>query len=349
MPDIADVILSARMLNCSDIHVTVGEGILFRINGVLTPAPIKMTPEETNKMLEDMLTPEQLNDLAVGVDADFAIQTFDGNRQRVNVFKQKNALASTIRLLNNTIPSLQQLGLPKVLESLAEQPRGLILVTGPTGSGKSTTLAAMIDHINSTRAEHIITIEDPIEYMYEQKKSLIHQREVGRDAKSFASALRSALREDPDIILVGEMRDFETISAALTAAETGHLVMSTLHTTGAAQTIDRIIDACPGENQNQVRTQLAGVLKGVITQCLMRTADGRGRIAATEILLGSDGALNMIRENKCHQLPSAMQAGASMGMHTLNGDLVRLVNAGRITKETAEKYTNDKKDLKEYF
>ena len=349
MPDITDVILSARMLNCSDIHVTVGEGILFRINGVLTPAPIKMTPEETNKMLEDMLTPEQLNDLAVGVDADFAIQTFDGNRQRVNVFKQKNALASTIRLLNNTIPSLQQLGLPKVLESLAEQPRGLILVTGPTGSGKSTTLAAMIDHINSTRAEHIITIEDPIEYMYEQKKSLIHQREVGRDAKSFASALRSALREDPDIILVGEMRDFETISAALTAAETGHLVMSTLHTTGAAQTIDRIIDASPGENQNQVRTQLAGVLKGVITQCLMRTADGKGRIAATEILLGSDGALNMIRENKCHQLPSAMQAGASMGMHTLNGDLVRLVNAGRITKETAEKYTNDKKDLKEYF
>lgn len=349
MPDITDVILSARMLNCSDIHVTVGEGILFRINGALTAAPIKVTPEETAKMIRDMLTPEQLADLEKGVDADFAIQTFDGNRQRVNVFKQKNALASTIRLLNNTIPSLQQLGLPKVLESLAEQPRGLILVTGPTGSGKSTTLAAMIDHINSTRAEHIITIEDPIEYMYEQKKSLIHQREVGRDAESFASALRSALREDPDIILVGEMRDFETISAALTAAETGHLVMSTLHTTGAAQTIDRIIDACPGENQNQVRTQLAGVLKGVITQCLMRTADGKGRIAATEILLGSDGALNMIRENKCHQLPSAMQAGASMGMHTLNGDLVRLVNAGRITKETAEKYTNDKKDLREYF
>ena len=167
--------------------------------------------------------------------------------------------------------------------------------------------------------------------------------------KSFASALRSALREDPDIILVGEMRDFETISAALTAAETGHLVMSTLHTTGAAQTIDRIIDACPGENQNQIRTQLAGVLKGVITQCLMKTADGKGRIAATEILLGSDGALNMIRESKCHQLPSAMQAGAAMGMHTLNGDLVRLVNAGKITKETAEKYTNDKKDLREYF
>lgn len=349
MPDITDVILSARMMNCSDIHVTVGEGILFRINGALTPAPIKMTPAEMTKMIEDVLTPEQLADLEKGIDADFAIQTFDGNRQRVNVFKQKNALAATIRLLNNTIPSLQQLGLPKVLESLAEQPRGLILVTGPTGSGKSTTLAAMIDHINSTRAEHIITIEDPIEYMYEQKKSLIHQREVGRDVQSFAGALRSALREDPDIILVGEMRDFETISAALTAAETGHLVMSTLHTTGAAQTIDRIIDACPGENQNQVRTQLAGVLKGVITQCLMRTADGKGRIAATEILLGSDGALNMIRENKCHQLPSAMQAGASMGMHTLNGDLVRLVNIGKITKETAEKYTNDKKDLKEYF
>ncbi len=349
MATIQEILQAARSMNCSDIHITAGMETLFRVNGVLTPAPIRMTAEETTQMLLDLLTPEQIEGLDKGIDADFAIEGRFGDRQRVNVFKQKNQLAATIRLLNTMIPSLDQLGMPKVLRTLAEQPRGLILVTGPTGSGKSTTLAAMIDHINGSRAEHVITIEDPIEYVYEQKLSLIHQREVGRDAASFATALRSALREDPDIILVGEMRDYETISAALTAAETGHLVMSTLHTTGAAQTIDRIIDACPGETQNQIRTQLAGVLKGVITQCLMRTADGTGRVAATEILLGTDAVLNMIRENKCHQLPSAMQAGAALGMHTLNGDLSRLVSIGKITRETAEKYTNDKKELAEYF
>ena len=349
MATIQEILQAARSMNCSDIHITAGMETLFRVNGVLTPAPIRMTAGETTQMLLDLLTPEQIEGLDKGIDADFAIEGRFGDRQRVNVFKQKNQLAATIRLLNTMIPSLDQLGMPKVLRTLAEQPRGLILVTGPTGSGKSTTLAAMIDHINGSRAEHVITIEDPIEYVYEQKLSLIHQREVGRDAASFATALRSALREDPDIILVGEMRDYETISAALTAAETGHLVMSTLHTTGAAQTIDRIIDACPGETQNQIRTQLAGVLKGVITQCLMRTADGTGRVAATEILLGTDAVLNMIRENKCHQLPSAMQAGAALGMHTLNGDLSRLVSIGKITRETAEKYTNDKKELAEYF
>jgi len=222
-------------------------------------------------------------------------------------------------------------------------------VTGPTGSGKSTTLAAMIDYINRRRAEHILTIEDPIEYVYHQDKSLIHQREVGMDVKDFASALRSALREDPDVILVGEMRDYETISAALTAAETGHLVMSTLHTTGAAQTIDRIVDACPASAQNQIRTQLAGILKGVITQCLMPRDDREGRVAATEVLIGTDAALNLIRENKCHQMNTIMQSGMSKGMHTLNGDLARLVKIGKISVESARKYSNDLHDLDQYL
>ena len=225
----------------------------------------------------------------------------------------------------------------------------LILVTGPTGSGKSTTLAAMIEHVNQNSDRHIITIEDPIEYKYQCKKSLIHQREVGEDVGSFADALRSALREDPDVILVGEMRDYETISAALLAAETGHLVLSTLHTTGAAQTIDRIIDACPGETQNQIRTQLSGILKGVVTQCLIPTADGRGRVAATEVLTGTDAALNLIRENKCYQMNSVMQAGSAFGMHTLNKDLVQWVHQGVIRPQDAFLYSNDKRDLEQYL
>ena len=224
-----------------------------------------------------------------------------------------------------------------------------MLMIGPTGSGKSTTLASMIDYVNASRPEHIITIEDPVEYVYERKQALIHQREVGRDVDSFAAALRSALREDPDIILVGEMRDYETISAALTAAETGHLVLSTLHTTGAAQTIDRIIDACPASSQNQVRIQLSGVLKGVVTQCLIPTADGRGRIAATEVLTGTDAVMNLIRESKGHQMATLMQSGAANGMHTLNGDLSRLVAMGVISGENAFKYSNDKRDLTNYL
>ena len=239
--------------------------------------------------------------------------------------------------------------MPPVLTKLADEPRGLILVTGPTGSGKSTTLAAMIDHINESRSDHIITIEDPIEYVYQGRQALIHQREVGADARSFASALRSALREDPDVILVGEMRDYETISAAVTAAETGHLVLSTLHTIGAAQTIDRIIDVCPAGAQNQIRGQLAAVLRGVITQQLLPLAGGKGRCAATEILVGTDAVANLIREGKCYQIPSILQSGAALGMHSLNADLARLVSMGRITREAAERCATDKSDLQNYL
>lgn len=346
---IDDLIIEARSMKCSDIHITVGMPLMYRINGKLTPMNYSFTEDMVTEIIKGMLDEKQIKMLEEGRDVDFAIKTADGNRQRVNVFKQQGKLAATIRLLNTQIPSLEKLGLPPVLRELADMPRGLILVTGPTGSGKSTTLAAMIDYINSNKAEHIITIEDPVEYVYERKQSLIHQREVGRDVTDFASALRSALREDPDIILVGEMRDYETISAALTAAETGHLVMSTLHTTGAAQTIDRIIDACPASIQNQIRTQLAGVLNGVITQCLVPIVGERGRVAATEILVGTDAVCNMIRENKCHQLGTIMQAGAARGMHTLNADLTRLITMGSIDKNNAMKYSNDKRDLEQYL
>ena len=292
MYTIEDIILLGRKAQASDIHISEGMPLLFRIHGVLTPAAIQPEAGETAEILYSLLSEEQKKSLLEGYDKDFALQTSDGGRQRVNIFRQKEKVAGTIRLLNDHIPTLEELMLPDKLYDLAAQPRGLVLVTGPTGSGKSTTLAAMVEYINRTRSAHIITIEDPIEYVYEGKKALIHQRETGSDVVSFAAALRSALREDPDIILVGEMRDYETISAALTAAETGHLVLSTLHTTGAAQTIDRIIDACPAEVQNQVRIQLAGVLKGIVTQCLLPRADGHSRIVATELLLGTDAAVS---------------------------------------------------------
>jgi twitching motility protein PilT len=347
---IQDVIYAGREAGASDIHLSEGLPMEFRINGALGPAPVQTSgPDETRALILSMLDDVQREIFDSGKDSDFAIQTEDGKRQRVNVFRQQKSLAATVRLLNDHIPSLAELNLPPVLQNLADQPRGLVLVTGPTGSGKSTTLAAMVDHINKTRSEHIITIEDPIEYKYETGQSLIHQREVGVDTQSFASSLRSALREDPDVILVGEMRDYETISAAVTAAETGHLVLSTLHTTGAAQTVDRIVDACPGEVQNQMRTQLSQILKGIITQCLIPRADVRGRIAATEILIGSDAALNLIRENKTFQLNSTMQSGAALGMHTLNGDLTKLVRNGMISREYAMQYSNDRRDLQQYL
>lgn len=346
---IQEIILAARQLGVSDIHISEGLPLCFRINGRLEHAPMQFDADETKLMILSMMSGTQRDNVANSIDADFALQTPDGNRQRINVFCQQGKIAATIRLLNNTIPTLDELRLPPVLKQLAMEPRGLILVTGPTGSGKSTTLAAVIDFINSNRAEHIITIEDPIEYVYEKKLSMIHQREVGVDVTSFSAALRSALREDPDVILVGEMRDYETIAAAVTAAETGHLVLSTLHTTGAAQTIDRIIDVCPPAGQGQIRTQLSGILRGVITQCLIPTADDRGRIAATEVLLGTDAALNLIRENKCHQMSTVMQSGGALGMHTLNADLSNLVSQRLITKASAVKYSNDKRELENFF
>lgn len=328
-----ELIMKAREKKCSDIHISEGMPVSFRIHGQLLDSGFSFPAAETREMILSMLSDEQREQLENGNDVDFAIETPDYCRQRVNVFRQMKKVAATIRLLNNTIPTLEQLQMPKVLQNLADQPRGLILVTGPTGSGKSTTLSAMIDYINKNRSEHIITIEDPVEYVYESGMSVIHQREIGVDTKSFAASLRSALREDPDVILVGEMRDYETISAAVTAAETGHLVMSTLHTTGAAQT------------QNQIRTQLSTILKGVITQALIPLAMGGGRVAATEILVGTDAVGSLIRDNKCFQLATVMQSGAALGMHTLNADLARLVRAGTIRREDAIRVSNNKNEI----
>ena len=340
----------ARNSKASDIHISEGLPLMFRIDGHLAEAPVQLSAAETRSLILSLMDEAHREALtSERIDADFALVAPDGTRSRVNVFYQPGRAAATLRLLNDSIPTLEELAMPPVLTKLADEPRGLILVTGPTGSGKSTTLAAMIDHINKTRSDHIITIEDPIEYVYQGRCSLIHQREVGADVRSFASALRSALREDPDVILVGEMRDYETISAAVTAAETGHLVMSTLHTIGAAQTIDRIIAVCPAGAQNQIRGQLAAVLRGVITQQLLPLAVGKGRCAATEILVGTDAVANLIREGKCYQIPSILQSGAALGMHSLNADLARLVSTGRITREAAERCATNKSDLKNYL
>lgn len=344
------LIQEARSRKASDVHITEGMPVWYRAQGQLVVSEMGIEDFEVRELLYGMMDERNQRRFEEGADADFAIQTSDGHRQRVNVFRQQKKVAATIRLLNAQIPTLEELKMPTILYEMALAPRGLILVTGPTGSGKSTTLAAMIDYLNRNRDRHIITIEDPIEYVYECKKSLIHQREVGEDVKDFASALRSALREDPDVILVGEMRDYETISAALLAAETGHLVLSTLHTTGAAQTVERIIDACPGSGQNQVRTQLAGTLKGVVSQCLIPVGGGVSRIPATELMAGNDAVLNLIREGKTYQISNIMQtAGSATGMHTLNMDLVRLLNQGYITREDAKNYTNNRAELEQYL
>ncbi len=343
--DLFEIINHARELKASDIHFTVGRPTVFRIHGSLTPYENSLTELDVSDLILSMLDYEQKELLGNGNDLDFALSCPDGSRCRVNVFHAQSQLGAVLRLLNSSAPSLDQMKLPGVLKSLCNEPRGLILVTGPTGSGKSTTLAAMINEINNSKPVHILTIEDPIEYVYVQNMATIRQREVGKDVKDFNAALRSALREDPDIILVGEMRDYETISLALTAAETGHLVFGTLHTTSAPQTIDRIIDACPPHSQAQVRTMLSSTLRGVICQCLVPLASGNGRVAATEVLIGTDAAMNLVRTQKCHQLTSTMQMGKALGMHTLNSDLARLVREGTITKEAALENSCDRNEL----
>jgi twitching motility protein PilT len=279
-------------------------------------------------------------------DLDFAFNTMNGTRQRANVFYCMDKLSAVLRLLENEIQTLEQLGLPSVLLSLAQEPRGLVLVTGPTGSGKSTTLASMINYINERKAVHILTIEDPVEYVYTPQMATIRQREVGKDVSGFHVALRSALREDPDVILVGEMRDYETISAAVTAAETGHLVLATLHTTSASQTIDRIIDSCPPHAQNQIRAQLASVIRGIVTQTLVPLASGDGRVPACEVLLGTDALANLIRSDKCHQIENLMLSSTNIGMQTLNASLADLYSRKKITRASALAYCSDKNEMK---
>lgn len=339
-----EFIMQARELNASDIHLTVGAPTVIRVHGELQKYQ-DLSDQVIHRTIMSILSPEQEKELNDGNDVDFSFELKTGARQRVNVFRHGGKLACSIRLLNARIPKLEDLGMPEVMYELAKKRRGLILVTGPTGAGKSTSLAAMIQYINLTRACHIITVEDPIEYKYEQAKATIHQREVGRDVPTFEAALRSALREDPDVILLGEMRDYETISLAMTAAETGHLVFGTLHTSSAAQTIDRIIDVCPPSVKDQVRMQLANMIQGILAQLLIPTADGKGRVAAVEVMIGTDAIKNLIRSNKIAQMETAIQGGSSVGMQTLHDSLAKLYNAKKISYQTALEYANNPDEM----
>lgn len=349
--DINTILTQAVEKKCSDIHITVGLPPMVRIDGQLVPLEEyeKMSTEDTRALTYSIVQGDHQTKLENLGETDFSYSIPSVGRFRVNAFKQRGSCSLVMRVLASTIPSIDSLGLPKVFKELALKPRGLILVTGPTGSGKSTTLASMIDYINHNRRGHILTLEDPIEYLHKHSRCIVNQREIGDDSHSFSSALRAALREDPDVILVGEMRDLETISIAVSAAETGHLVLSTLHTSGAAQTVDRIIDMFPSNQQQQIRVQLASVLQGVISQQLLRVMGSKGRVAAFEILLFSDAVRNTIREGKTHQIPSLMQTSLGLGMQSMDYSLAQLVRNRLITLQDAMSYCSDAEMLRRYL
>jgi twitching motility protein PilT len=346
--DFADLLLEVIERNASDLHLAAGARPTVRIRGRLTPLedyPV-MTTEMTREIVYSILSNDQRQRLETDWQLDFAYSIPGRARFRVNAYYQRSAIGAAFRLIPFTIKSLDELGMPTVLHELAKKPRGFVLVTGPTGSGKSTSLAAVVDEINSTREEHIMTIEDPIEFLHAHKKCIVNQREIGSDAQSFAMGLKAALRQDPDVILVGEMRDLETIHTALTAAETGHLVFATLHTQDTPQTIDRIIDVFPASQQQQVRVQLSVALQGIVTQQLLPTADGAGRIAACEVLLATPAIRNLIREGKTHQIYSSLQTGGNIGMQTMDAALATLVRSGKISQKLAEARSSTPEELR---
>ena len=334
--NIENLLEEAVAVHASDVHLTVGIPPLFRIRGILTATQYSVLDyQDTEAMVSAITNVEQKEKFQQFGELDFSYAIAGLSRFRVNVFRQRGLNAIAIRVVNEQIPTLGQLGHPEVLKTLARKPRGLVLITGPTGSGKSTTMAAMLDLINIERACHIITLEDPIEYLHKHKKSIVNQREIHVDTRSFANALRAALREDPDVILVGEMRDTETIGIAITAAETGHLVFATLHTSDTAQTIDRIIDAFPLYQQQQIRIQLSLTLQGIVAQQLLPRRDDSGRVAALEVLIATPAVRNLIREGKTHQLISVVQTGAKAGMQAMDMSLRDLYRKGIVTYEEA--------------
>ncbi|MBB6177431.1 twitching motility protein PilT [Anoxybacillus tengchongensis] len=333
---------TAFELKASDIHLTVGIPPIFRINGDLKRyGQDVLSPTDTEQMAKAIVPEKMWSYFEENGELDLSYSLAGVSRFRVNVFKQRGCISLAIRIVPTKIPTLDELQLPDVLKKMVTKPQGLILVTGPTGSGKSTTLAAMIDYMNKTMRKHIITLEDPIEYVHKHGGCVIDQREVGTDTNNFANGLRAALRQDPDVILVGEMRDLETIQTAITAAETGHLVFGTLHTSSAPATIDRIIDVFQPEQQAQIRIQLATVLVAIISQRLFPRAQKNGRIAATEILINNAAVANLIRNGKIHQIPSVMQTNRALGMHTLEASIKELVQQGLIAKESVEPYLQE--------
>jgi len=328
----------------SDLHISAGNQPMVRIHGKMHRLNLPVfSNEDIRQLVHSVMTEHQKKRLEENLEIDFSAKLGDEARFRVNVFTQINGLAAAFRTIPTQILSFEELGLPNILKSLSLKDRGFVLCTGPTGSGKSTTLATMVDHINENRNCHIITVEDPIEFLHSSKNCLINQRELGHSTHSFTNALRSALREDPDVILVGEMRDLETVQLALTTAETGHLVFATLHTSSAAKTIDRIIDMFPKEQQAQVRSMLSESIEGIIAQKLLPAKDGKGRFVATEILVANAAVRNLIREEKTYQIPSVIQAGSKEGMQTLDQSLFNLVTSGRVDRKVAAKVADNSK------
>ena len=344
---LSDVLRQVLELGASDLHLTVGAPPTVRIRGHLQPLEQypSITAVQAQSILYTILTQKQRSAFEAALELDFAFTLPRGERFRVNLFRQRDALGATFRVIPHEITPLAKLGMPPVVPSLAMLPRGFVLVTGPTGSGKSTTLASLVDLANQQRRDHIMTVEDPIEFLHAHRGCLVNQREVGEDTHSFASALKHVLRQDPDIIMVGELRDLETMAVALTAAETGHLVFATLHTQDAPQTIDRVIDVFPSHQQQQVRVQLAGALQAVVCQQLVKTSDGTSRAAASEVLIATPAIRNLIREGKTHQVHSSMQAGGSFGMVTMDQSLAELVKRGRITYEAAAGACHSEEEL----
>lgn len=337
--DIDHLLKHACEKQASDVHITVNSPPVLRINGrLLTEGEIPLTSDDTDLIAREIVGADNWDDFIKVGEIDLSYQLANGTRFRVNAYHQREQIGIAFRIIVNDIPSLTELNMPDIIQKMAEKSHGLFLVTGPTGSGKSTTLAAMIDYINKNEAKHIITLEDPIEYEHQHHKSIVNQREVGKDTNKFANGLRAALRQDPDVILVGEMRDHETISTAITAAETGHLVLATLHTSSAFQTINRIIDVFPSHQQPQIRTQLSLVLTGVLSQRLIPTADHSGRIAATEVLVNLPAVANLIRNKKIEQISNVMQTNRTSGMHTLETSINTLLGQGKISREQATPY-----------
>jgi twitching motility protein PilT len=344
VPELLEVVLER---GASDLHLTVGAPPTIRLHGDLIRLeeyPV-MTPKGLQGMIYAILPQKARERLEQELELDMSYALPGKARFRVNVYFQRDSIGAAFRLIPYEIKTIEELGLPSVVADLARYPRGFVVVTGPTGSGKSTTLAAMVDIVNRERQGHIMTVEDPIEFLHKHRNCIVNQREVGADTHSFSAALKHVLRQDPDVILVGEMRDLETISTAITAAETGHLVFATLHTQDAPQTIDRIIDVFPPHQQQQVRVQLATTLQGVVTQQLLQTADGRGRVVAVEVLVATPAVRNLIREGKTHQIYSIMQAGGRFGMQTMDQSLANLVKAGKITQQIAYERCHDPEEL----